>query len=193
VTLTEIDRNLLKRCLAEEPGAWRDFVDRFVGLFVHVINHTGHARSIRLSPDDVDDLCAEIFLALLASDYRVLRQFRARSSLATYLTVVARRIVVHQLARRRMDEALGQVGAHYAAVGAAESTGHQQQFPIDNRDEVQNLLQELPPADAEVVRQFHLEGKSYREISSRLGIPENSIGPTLTRARDKMQQKSVQS
>lgn len=193
MTLTEIDRNLLKRCLAEEPGAWRDFVDRFVGLFVHVINHTGHARSIRLSPDDVDDLCAEIFLALLASDYRVLRQFRARSSLATYLTVVARRIVVHQLARRRMDEALGQVGAHYAAVGAAESTGHQQQFPIDNRDEVQNLLQELPPADAEVVRQFHLEGKSYREISSRLGIPENSIGPTLTRARDKMQQKSVQS
>jgi len=40
VALTEIDRNLLKRCLAEEPGAWKDFVDRFMGLFVHVVTHT---------------------------------------------------------------------------------------------------------------------------------------------------------
>ena len=69
MALTEIDRNLLKRCLAEEPGAWKDLVDRFIGLFVHVINHTAHARSVVVTSDDVDDLCAEIFIALLSNDY----------------------------------------------------------------------------------------------------------------------------
>jgi RNA polymerase sigma-70 factor (ECF subfamily) len=33
---------------------------------------------------------------------------------------------------------------------------------------------------------YHLEGKSYREISQALGLPENSIGPTLHRAREKL-------
>ena len=76
VALTEIDRSLLERCLAEEPGAWKDFVDRFIGLFIHVINHSAHARSVRLSPDDIDDLCAEVFVALLADNYGALRRFR---------------------------------------------------------------------------------------------------------------------
>jgi RNA polymerase sigma-70 factor (ECF subfamily) len=102
VALTEIDRHLLSRCLTNQSGAWRDFVDRFLGLFVHVINHTAHARSVPLSSDLVDDLCAEVFVRLLENDYAILRRFRGHSSLATYLTVVSRRIVVKEMARRRM-------------------------------------------------------------------------------------------
>ncbi len=190
MALTEIDRNLLKRCLAEEPGAWKDFVDRYIGLFAHVINHTAHVRSVVVTPEDVDDLCAEIFVALLANEYAVLRQFRGKCSLATYLTVVARRIAVREIARRRMAEALGHVSAHQNSLAHAQAAGREQQR-VDDREEVQRMLRNLPPNDAEVVRQFHLEGKSYREISSRLGIPENSIGPTLTRARDQMRRDGV--
>lgn len=192
VALTQIDRNLLERCLAEEPGAWKDFVDRFIGLFVHVVHHTAHARSVRLSPEDVDDLCAEIFLTLLADNFAVLRRFRGKSSLATYLTVVARRVAAREIARRRMAEALGHVDAHGVASGRVP-TRHGERGRIEDREEVQRILEDLPPTEAEVVKQFHLEGKSYREISSDLGIPENSIGPTLTRARDKLRRKNVPS
>ena len=45
--------------------------------------------------------------------------------------------------------------------------------------------------EAMVVKLFHLEGRSYREISSGLGIPENSIGPTLSRAREKLRQSPL--
>jgi RNA polymerase sigma-70 factor (ECF subfamily) len=190
VALTEIDRNLLKRCLTEEPGAWKDFVDRFMGLFVHVINHTAHARSVQLSPEDVDDLCAEIFVALFANGSAVLRNFRGKCSLATYLTVISRRVVVREIARRRMAEAMGHVNAHQASLHRANVANHEHQR-VDDQEEVQRLLRTLPEPDAEVVRQFHIEGKSYREISSHLGIPENTIGPVLTRARDKLRQKQV--
>jgi RNA polymerase sigma-70 factor (ECF subfamily) len=57
---------------------------------------------------------------------------------------------------------------------------------LQNRDEVQRMLDELDGSEAEVVRMYHLEGKSYQEISSLVGIPENSVGPTLSRARQKM-------
>jgi RNA polymerase sigma-70 factor (ECF subfamily) len=185
VAFTEIDRRLLKQCLARTPGAWQDFVDRFIGLFVHVVQHTAHARSIRLTQDDVDDLCSEIFVVLLKNDFAVLRHFRGQSSLATYLSVVARRIVVHEMVRRRKEEALGHVAAHQSAVESAGREEHQPQR-IDDREEVASLMSRLPPSDAAIVRKFHLEGKTYREISSELGVPENSIGSVLSRAREKM-------
>ena len=190
MALTEIDRTLLKRCLSEEPGAWKDFVDRFIGLFVHVVNHTAHARSVPLSPDDVEDLSAEVFVTLLSNKYAALRAFRGKSSLATYLTVIARRIVVKEITQRKLSEAMGHVSVHGSSLDAAH-VGATESQRIENREEVARLLSDLPPREADVIRQFHLEGKSYREISASLGIPENSIGPTLNRARERMRQHSV--
>ena len=56
---------MLRRCLHHEPGAWNDFVDRFLGLVYHVIHHTAHLRSYSLQPEDVEDIAAVI--AFLAS------------------------------------------------------------------------------------------------------------------------------
>lgn len=185
MALTEIDRRLLKQCLARAPGAWQDFVDRFVGLFVHVIHHTAHVRSIRLTADDVDDLCSEIFLTLLKSDFAVLRHFRGQSSLATYLTVIARRIVIHELVRRKKEEALGHVAVHQAAVEVAGRDDEEAQR-LEDAEEVQQLIRRLSPREAAIVRMFHLEGKSYSDISNQLGIPTNSVGAVLTRAVEKL-------
>jgi RNA polymerase sigma-70 factor (ECF subfamily) len=184
VALSEIDRKLLQRCLNRKPGAWEDFVDRYLGLVIHVINHTAQSRSIVPTPADVDDLSGEVFLAIIDNDFATLRHFRGESSLATYLTVVARRVVVRELIKRRSASNLS---------AAAERDRHQlgQQGSsfeerINNREEIERLLQSLDSPEADVVRLYHLEGKSYREISSQVGMPENSIGPTLSRAREKM-------
>lgn len=187
MALTDIDKNLLKRCLAEEPGAWKDFVDRFIGLFTHVIHHTAHARSIRVTDNDIDDLLSEVFLVLLANDYRVLRNFRGHSSLATYLTVVSRRVIVKKMVERRMAEALGHVSTSSRIERVSDEQTRQQQA-LEDQEEIQNMISQLPPADAQIVEQYHLQGKSYQQISSDLDIPENSIGPTLSRARSRMRE-----
>jgi len=189
VALTELDRSLLELCLRSDGAAWREFVDRFAGLFAHVIHHTAQARSIQLTDSDTEDLCAEVFVAILADDFAILRRFRGESSLATYLTVIVRRIVVREVIRRRMSEAMGHVKSHTANIDAvAVKDNHHEISRIENREMVQRMLEGLSEQDATVIRQFHLEGKSYREIGERLGLPENTIGPTLSRAREKLRQ-----
>ena len=79
----------------KESGAI--FVDRFMGLVLHVIDHTARSRGIQVSPEDREDLCAQVFLEIIKNEFAVLRHFRRQSSLATYLTVVSRRVVVHAL------------------------------------------------------------------------------------------------
>lgn len=189
VALTDLDRNLLKQCLNQKPGAWQDFVDRFIGLFVHVIRHTAHARSAPLSDADIEDLCSEVFVTLLANDFAVLRSFRGESSLATYLSVVARRVVVREIANRRRAQAMGHVDAHQAALDDAHAGSEIAR--VENEEEVATMLSGLPEGDAAIVRRFHLEGKTYRQISAELGVPENTIGPTLSRARAQLKRPQV--
>lgn len=186
MALSELDQQLLQRCLERKAGAWEDFVDRFLGLVIHVIHHTAQARSVATSAADVDDLAAEVFLAIVQDDFAILRHFRGESSLATYLTVVARRVVVRELLKRRSLSSLD-TAARRDAPADPDSSVEQR---LGNRDEVERLLRGLAWPEADIVRLYHLEGKSYRDISAVLGIPENSIGPTLTRARAKMRQAS---
>jgi RNA polymerase sigma-70 factor (ECF subfamily) len=188
VGLSEIDRNLLDRCLQRRPRAWEDFVDRFMGLVLHVVNHTAQARGLRLSTADRDDLCAEVFLAIIAGDFAVLRNFRGQSSLATYLTVIARRIVVKEILQRSSHPVLN-AGGNTSRAAAANNDAAEQR--LSNHEEVARLLGGLQGTEAEVVRMFHLEGKSYHEISDTVGMPENSIGPILSRARNKMRRAGV--
>ena len=190
MALSEIDRNLLERCLQRKSRAWEDFVDRFLGLVIHVVNHTAQARSVRLSPEDRDDLCAEVFLAIVRRDFSLLRNFRGQSSLATYLTVVARRIVVKALLSRTSTTPLGNGAAQYTARTVPDPHPSAEQR-LSNREEVARLLDALSGTEAQIVRMYHLEGKSYQQISSALGTPENSIGPILSRAREKMRRAGL--
>ncbi|MCA9156387.1 MAG: sigma-70 family RNA polymerase sigma factor [Pirellulaceae bacterium] len=185
MVLSEVDRNLLRRCLDRQPRSWEDFVDRFLGLVVHVINHTCQARAIKLSAADRDDLVAEVMLALIDDDFKLLRRFRGESSLATYLTVVSRRIVVRELLKRKSNAVslteFREGNGHHAGNG-----NHSAEDRIVDREEVERLMRSLEGAEADVVRLYHLEGKSYHEISAQVGMPENSVGPMLSRARAKM-------
>ena len=159
VVFSEIDRSLLQRCLEGRPRAWEDFVNRFLGLVVHVVNHTARSRSIRLTLQDTEDLTAEVFLAVVNNDLALLRRFRGQSSLATYLTVVARRVVIRELLKRKTTPTLSQ------AATAAEAPPDAAEQRISDRDEVDRMLQHLRGREADVVRALSprrqgLSGKS---------------------------------
>ncbi|MGQ9505124.1 MAG: RNA polymerase sigma factor [Thermogutta sp.] len=188
MVLSEIDRHLLERCLDRKPRAWEDFVDRFSGLVIHVINHTARTRSVRMAPELRDDLCSEVFLALLKDDFAILRRFRGQCSLASYLCVVARRIVVKSLLQR-----IGET-QRLESPGVPPPKGLMtwpEEERINNREEAEKLLSLLEGHEATVVRMFHLEGRSYQEISEATGIPVNSIGPILSRARSKLRRMTT--
>ncbi len=188
MALTNLDRDLLKRCLAHQPGAWNDFVDRYLGLVYHVIHHTAHLRSTPLRPEDVEDMAAEVLLQIVSGDYAVLRQFRGNSSLATYLTVIARRICVHELARRYAAREVQP--AEQDTLEKIEDEDVPRTPGLESLEEVEKLLGKLPGREREVVRLHYIEGRSYEEISTALNIPVNSIGPILSRARKKLRKKT---
>lgn len=184
MALTARDRELLKRCLHREPGSWNEFVDRFLGLFYHIVRHTAHLRSFPLNAQDTEDLVAQILMEIVEDDYAVLRQFRGQSALPTYLTVLARRVCVQELSRRMPRRKAETNNHHVEPVDDGPSNER-----AETLAEITRLLRKLPDRDQAVVRLFYLEGRSYEEISKELKVPVNTIGPILSRAKKKMREE----
>jgi RNA polymerase sigma-70 factor (ECF subfamily) len=182
-----VDRDLLKRCLAKAPGSWNDFVDRFLSLIYHVIQYTAHLRSARVGPEDLEDIASEVLVKLVADDFRVLREFRGESSLATYLTVIARRICVKELARRQ--QVLGAINRGESRLPEPELDDAPAAVKgIERLEEVDALLKRLKGREREIVRLYYLEGRTYEEISTETDVPVNTIGAVLSRARKKLRE-----
>lgn len=183
MTITEVDRRLAKACIHRDSKAWSEFLDRFAPLFVHVVRQAAALRSMPLDQATEDDLVAEILTRLVDDDFKILRTFRGKARLSTFLTVIARRVAVNHLARIQAMRKR-QVEANAGAELASADSSHE--IAVANADEVRYLLDSLKGRELELVRAFFVDNKTYHEISQEMGIPENSIGPTLSRIREKL-------
>jgi RNA polymerase sigma-70 factor (ECF subfamily) len=92
-------------------------------------------------------------------------------------------VVVRKLVERHTAVPLGDMVAN------AASDDREPIQRIADREEVGRMLSDLGGQEADVVRMYHLEGKTYQEISRTVGMPENSVGPLLTRARAKLRRR----
>lgn len=181
VTITEVDRRLVKACIARDGRAWTEFLDRFLPLFLYVVRQSASLRSIQIDEATEEDLAAEILSRLVDDDFKILKHFRGKSKLSTYLTVVARRVAVNHLAR------LQAIRRKQVEAGAEAASGDSSpDVAVANADEVRFLLDNLKGRELELVRAYYVENKTYSELAQEIGIPENSIGPTLGRIREKL-------
>ncbi len=195
MALTAVDKSLLQRCLKRESASWNDFVDRFVGLIYHTIHYTSHLRSHHLKAEGVEDIAQEVLKQISDNDYALLRAFRGRSSLATYLTVISRRICIAELTNRGGTPRKALPAEFSGKIPKTKSTPQtdsqdeieeerpKQKAGMENLDLLNKLIRKLPSREREVVRLFYFEGRTYEEISIELSLPIPSIAPILKRAR----------
>src|SRR5215510_2002814 len=83
----------------------RPGLDDYSGFFVSELTTVKAAvdavsRKYRLPADEAEDLASEVYLKIVENDYAVLRKFQRRSSLRTYLTVVAGRVLLDMRTRQ---------------------------------------------------------------------------------------------
>lgn len=150
----------------------------------------------------IDDATAEVFAALLSNDAAALKAFAGRSSLGTYVAVIATRSATRGFARRRLTPVSpGKIleldsgrsrGGNSAVPRVTEQRESEdpanEVIRTEQRLQLYRLLERLPQKQRDVVELFHLKGNSYSEISDQLSIPIGSIGPTLRRAEIRLRQ-----
>ena len=71
----EFDYSIVRACLNNERYSWEDFVDRFMDLTLHVIEHTAARRGKTIDEPEKIELCEAIFRAYRYNNYQLLREF----------------------------------------------------------------------------------------------------------------------
>ena len=135
-----------------------------------------------MPPELRDDLVADVFVSWIDRDFAILRRFRGQSSLATYLAVVSRRVVLRRLSQLRLPQNQHSIEALKLDPTDAETN----RYTREEFEQLNASIEKLSQNEAQAVRMFHLDGKSYSEIGLHIGMPENSVGPFLSRAREKI-------
>lgn len=129
------------------------------------------------APDgvEVEDVVNEVFLRLLESEGALLKAYRGKSSLRAYLAGITHRIAVN--AHRRES---GRPILPLRAREAAEPEPFLERLPL--------LLERLPERDREAIRLRYFEGKPYREVASRMGVPLGTAASWVARARARIRE-----
>ena len=184
------EQQLIEALIARDRGAWRRFVEQFQGLVYARVARTSAEFHLRLDPAELEDICAEVFAGLIANDYASLRRFEGRSSLATWLSVIARRVAIRAMTKRAAAPNVTEIEglSESASEQLSGSDSLHRMINVEETDRLLAKLNELNDADQFILRSFYLDGLSYLEISQRMEISTNTVGPKLQRAQQRLRQ-----
>ena len=176
------DSALLAGLVAHDARAWRRLVDKYSPLLLAVSRRTFASYGFRSTSEDVEDAVADVWSNLLAGNLRLVHQCLARGNLLQTLQVLARNRSVDLMRKRRLNTVRLDEG-----FAVAEGDEEETDFDVDPH-ELTAAMDELTPRQRALVQLFFLQGRKYREIADLTGIPQNSVGPTLTRAVARLRQ-----
>jgi RNA polymerase sigma-70 factor (ECF subfamily) len=146
-----------------------------------------HARRLMPSGNDAQDLVQDTFERAI----RGFHQFRPGSNLRAWLyTILVRRARDHY--RRGRVRRLADVEGGLDSLPApAADPGDQPRWAEVTEAQLRAALQRLTPRLREVFELHDVHGLPYHDVAARLGIPVNTVGTRLRRARLKLRRLLV--
>jgi RNA polymerase sigma-70 factor (ECF subfamily) len=183
------ERKLVQACVQGNSDAWSELVRRFIRLVFHVVRETLLFRTGKARREDVDDLTEEVFTHLVDKHFRALARLQEPFHLKSWLAVVTKRKVLDACKKKEihtvsLDQPLMKEGdtAPLEQFLGVESTSS-----LD-AEEIRVVICKAPLNGKErlLITLTYFHEKSYREIAEMTRMPQNSIGPTLRRALDKL-------
>ena len=186
---TEVE--LVAACAAGDAQAWEAFVDRFGPLLTALARRMLARRTGRARDADVDEVVADVFLALLRRDRILLKRYDPTYRVSTFLGVFCRTVVLRLLRRgNRLPHDLEDAERVPSRPGAPAP--EDSLFEEERRAAVASLreaLAQLGERDRLLLTFRYLDGLDYRAIGEALQVNPESVGQFLHRAKARLAKK----
>jgi RNA polymerase sigma factor (sigma-70 family) len=177
------DPRIVAAVLERAPGAFERLVERHQNLVWHVVG-----RMVEPT-EEVRELCQEVFLKV----FQNLHQFRAESSLASWIGAIAFAVASRHLRRRRLPmvdaDSMADSGQPPLLERVPDASDPLTELEReDSQARVIAALMRMPPLPRTLLSLYHLEELPIAEIARITDLPEGTIKSHLSRARLKLRQ-----
>jgi len=183
----EVLGKLVRQCMAGDQHAWQQLVvSQHRRIYAICYRFTGSAC-------DAEDLTQDVFLKL----YRNLASFdMQKGSFQTWITTLARNLLVDHFRRTRLDRASDSLDASISGEedGATMADRLADTRPsqearvsgLELKAKIQQALAQLSPELREAVVLRDLEDMDYKEIAQVLRVPEGTVKSRISRGRGEL-------
>jgi len=161
----------LTGCQQQEPAAQRELVLQTQDLVYRMVLRLVGAQ-------DAEDVCQQVYLQV----FRGIGRFRGGSSFTTWLYRVSVNEALQHLRRRRTHR-LSPLNPD------APDEKPDRRRQTEARELLDRALAGIDPQLRAIFLLREVEGLSYDEIASALGIPMGTVASRLSRARDELQER----
>jgi RNA polymerase sigma-70 factor (ECF subfamily) len=158
------DAQLVARCRAGDPDAWRELVSRY-SRYVYGIA----VQAFRLSEADAEDVFQEVF----ARTYEHLGKLRDDAAIRPWLGQLTRRLCVDRLRAAAREDVSDE---ELEPPEADETLEH-----LDEALTVHEALTRLPEHCREILDRFFARDESYKTIGEALDLPSGTIASRISR------------
>ncbi len=178
---------LVRQCMAGDSQAWQHLVvSQHRRIYAICYRFTG-------SGADAEDLTQDVFLKL----YKNLSSFDTqKGSFQTWITTLARNLLVDHFRRTRLDRASDSLDASFDGEEDGPTMGdrladnrpsqEQHVAGLELKARIQGALKQLSPELREAVILRDLEDMDYKEIAQVLRIPEGTVKSRISRGRGEL-------
>jgi RNA polymerase sigma-70 factor, ECF subfamily len=178
---------LVRQCMAGDQQAWQQLVvSQHRRIYAICYRFTGSAT-------DAEDLTQDVFLKL----YRNLASFDTqKGSFQTWITTLARNLLVDHFRRTRLDRASDSLDASLSSDEDGATLGDKLADPrpsqeahasgLELKATIQQALAQLSPELREAVVLRDLEDMDYKDIAQVLRIPEGTVKSRISRGRGEL-------
>jgi RNA polymerase sigma-70 factor, ECF subfamily len=178
---------LVRQCMAGDAQAWQQLVvSQNRRIYSICYRFTGSAS-------DAEDLTQDVFLKL----YKNLSSFdMQKGSFQTWITTLARNLLVDHFRRTRMDRASESLDATFDGeedgptmaerLADTRETQEKHVASLELKGRIQEALKQLSPELREAVILRDLEDMDYKEIAQVLRVPEGTVKSRISRGRGEL-------
>jgi len=173
------EKDTIERILNGDLNSFKILISQHERLVIGMI------RRIIKDPNDIDDLCQEVFIKVFKS----LRTFKHRSKLSTWIGQIAFTTAVNHVkkvsGKKNVTVNLEAFENNYQTSDNPESILIQKSTSAF----IQGEVAKLPIPYRAILTLYHLQELSYTEIGEITGLPDGTVKSYLFRARKLLKDK----
>ena len=164
------DAELIKRCINGEEQAWETLVSRYNRLIFSVALSICHDREVAA------DMLQQVYLEM----YQKLGDLRDTEKLPGWLSTIARRKTYNHLRTAGMTDELTEDERFVEATDEV--------VKMERQHLLERAMDQMPDRCRRLIEMLYLSPTepSYNDVSTELGMPVASIGPTRIRCLNKL-------
>ena len=164
------DSELVARCRAGDPDAWRELVERY-SRYVYAIT-----QAFRLPSHDSEDVFQDTFTRA----YERLRTLRDDDAFRPWLASLTRRLCIDRLRASAREQPLEDL----------EGEGGEDRIEeLTEAFAVHEALAQLPGHCREILDRFFARDESYRTIADALDLPSGTIASRISRCLARLRER----